>query len=73
MAGMTPSGNTGMFSGGGSNADFKKALNKVYAWYTGGFLTFVVILAIAEQMGLGRAMIGYIFWVQPFCSTLVLA
>jgi len=61
MAGMTPSGNTGMFSGGGSNADFKKALNKVYAWYTGGFITFVVILAIAEQMGLGRAMIGYIF------------
>ena len=61
MAGMTPSGNAGMFGGGGSNADFKKALNKVYAWYTGGFLTFVVILAIAEQMGLGRAMIGYIF------------
>ena len=27
MAGMTPSGNAGMFGGGGSNADFKKALN----------------------------------------------
>ncbi|WP_415836226.1 sodium:solute symporter family protein [Polynucleobacter antarcticus] len=58
---MTPSGDGSIFGGGGSNADFKKGLNKVYTWYTGGFLTFVVILAIAEQMGLSRAMIGYIF------------
>jgi len=62
MAEMTPSGKGSMFSSiGESNAEFKKQLNKVYGWYTGGFLTFVVILAIAEQMGLGRAMIGYIF------------
>ncbi|CAM3777583.1 sodium:solute symporter family protein [Polynucleobacter antarcticus] len=61
MAEMTPSGDGSIFGGGGSNADFKKGLNKVYTWYTGGFLTFVVILAIAEQMGLSRAMIGYIF------------
>jgi cation/acetate symporter len=62
MAEMTPSGKGSMFSSiGESNAEFKKQLNKVYGWYTGGFITFVVILAIAEQMGLGRAMIGYIF------------
>jgi cation/acetate symporter len=62
MAEMTPSGKGSMFSSiGESNAEFVKQLNKVYGWYTGGFITFVVILAIAEQMGLGRAMIGYIF------------
>lgn len=61
MAGMTPSGDSSMFGGGTSNADFKKGLNKIYTWYTGGFLAFVVVLAIAEQMGLTREYIGYIF------------
>ncbi|MFM2111349.1 MAG: hypothetical protein RLZZ271_9 [Pseudomonadota bacterium] len=44
-----------------SNAAFKKNLNKVYSWYIGGFVVFVVALAILEQMGLPRAWIGYIF------------
>jgi cation/acetate symporter len=44
-----------------SNAAFKKNLNKVYSWYIGGFIVFVVALAILEQMGLPRAWIGYIF------------
>ncbi|MCY7315061.1 MAG: cation acetate symporter [Rubrivivax sp.] len=44
-----------------ANAAFKKGLNKVYTWYTGGFLVFVVILAIAEQMGLSRGAIGIVF------------
>jgi cation/acetate symporter len=61
MAGMTPSGDGSIFGGGGSNADFRKGLNKVYTFYTGGFLAFVAVLAVAEQMGLSRAMIGYIF------------
>ena len=60
MAGMTPD-EGGMFSSSVSQKDFKKALNKVYAWYTGGFIAFVIVLAIAEQMGLSRAMIGYVF------------
>jgi cation/acetate symporter len=60
MAGMSPT------SGGGSvsaaaNAAFKKQLNKVYAWYTGGFIAFVVVLAVLEQMGLPRNWIGFIF------------
>jgi cation/acetate symporter len=60
MAGMSPdSGST--FSGGGSNAAFKKQLNKVYSWYVGGFVLFVLILGIAEQMGLTRNYIGYAF------------
>lgn len=44
-----------------SQSDFKKGLNKVYTWYTGGFITFVIILAILEQMGLSRNWIGYLF------------
>jgi cation/acetate symporter len=60
MAGMTPEGTGGLFSGG-SNAAFKSQLNKVYTWYTGGFILFVIVLAILEQMGMGRAMIGYCF------------
>jgi len=44
-----------------ANAAFKKGLNKIYGWYTGGFLAFVVVLAIAEQMGLSRGAIGIIF------------
>ncbi|MBE0547638.1 MAG: cation acetate symporter [Rubrivivax sp.] len=36
-------------------------LKKVYAWYTGGFVTFVILLAIAEQMGLSRQAIGIVF------------
>lgn len=40
---------------------FKKQLNKVYAFYTGGFIAFVIVLAILEQMGLNRDWIGFIF------------
>jgi cation/acetate symporter len=44
-----------------SNTAFKKQLNKVYAFYTGGFIAFVIVLAILEQMGLNREWIGFIF------------
>ncbi|HEY0857930.1 MAG TPA: sodium:solute symporter family protein [Albitalea sp.] len=44
-----------------ANRLFKKQLNKVYAWYTGGFLAFVLVLAVLEQMGLPRNWIGFIF------------
>jgi cation/acetate symporter len=43
------------------NRAFKSQLNKVYGWYTGGFIVFVVVLAILEQMGLSRQWIGFIF------------
>jgi len=56
----------GMFEHGAkidsaSTATFKSQLNKVYAWYTGGFLVFVLVLAVLEQMGLPRSWIGFIF------------
>jgi cation/acetate symporter len=57
---MTPESDGGMF-GASSNAAFRKQLNKVYGWYTGGFLIFIVALAILEQMGLPRNWIGFIF------------
>ncbi len=61
MAGMTPDSG-GAFGGSGqSNAAFKKQLNKVYGFYTLGFLAFIILVGIAEQMGMGRAMIGYVF------------
>jgi cation/acetate symporter len=51
--------------GAGSDKDanraFKQQLNKVYGWYTGGFLAFVIVLAIAESMGLSRQAIGIVF------------
>jgi len=54
----------GSTAGGGGAADnraFKKQLNKVYTWYTGGFIAFILILAVLEQMGLPRNWIGMIF------------
>ena len=60
MSGTTSEGTGGVFSAS-SNAAFKQQLNKVYAWYTGGFMIFVVALAILEQMGLPRNWIGYLF------------
>jgi cation/acetate symporter len=44
-----------------SQKAFKSQLKKVYTFYTGGFVLFVVALAILEQMGLPRATMGYVF------------
>ena len=60
MAGLSFEPETGV-SNKEANAAFKKGLNKVYGWYTGGFLAFVIVLAIAEQMGLSRGAIGIVF------------
>ncbi|MDO8280382.1 MAG: sodium:solute symporter family protein [Burkholderiaceae bacterium] len=48
-------------TGAAAHRAFKSQLNKVYGFYTGGFLFFVVILAILEQMGLSREWMGFIF------------
>ncbi len=44
-----------------TQTEFKSMLKRVYTWYTGGFIIFVAILAVLEQMGLSRTWIGYIF------------
>lgn len=41
--------------------EFRSAINRVYAWFAGGFLVFVLALALLEQMGLSRQWIGLIF------------
>jgi len=56
----TASGRGGVFSAGTQSA-FNTQLKKIYTWYAGGFILFVILLAIAEQMGLPRRWIGYIF------------
>ena len=44
----------GMFGHGGgtatadTNRAFKQQLNKVYSWYTGGFIAFIIVLAVLE-------------------------
>ncbi len=45
----------------GANRAFFNQLRKYYTWYTGGFLVFLFVLAIAEQLGLSRQYIGYAF------------
>ena len=45
----------------GSQKSFTRQLKKVYTFYTGGFIVFIIALAILEQLGLPRNWIGYIF------------
>ncbi len=44
-----------------SQTAFTNQLKKVYGFYTGGFAVFVILLGIAEQMGLSREVMGYVF------------
>jgi cation/acetate symporter len=44
-----------------TQAQFTQALKKYYSVYTGGFIAFVIILAIAEQLGMPNRWIGYAF------------
>jgi cation/acetate symporter len=61
MAGIPEASGTGGMFSATTNKGFKSQLKKVYTWYTGGFVAFVILLAIAEQMGLSRQWIGYVF------------
>jgi cation/acetate symporter len=60
MAGTSFNHDAGTMSAADSRA-FRKQLNKVYGWYTGGFVAFILVLAVLEQMGLPRNWIGFIF------------
>jgi cation/acetate symporter len=44
-----------------TQSQFFQQLKKYYSFYTGGFILFVVVLAILEQMGLPPKWIGFIF------------
>jgi cation/acetate symporter len=59
MAGMMET--KGGAPSAGSQKAFTAQLKKVYGFYTGGFIAFCILLGIAEQMGLTRAAMGYVF------------
>ncbi|MFN3543225.1 MAG: sodium:solute symporter family protein [Thiobacillus sp.] len=44
-----------------TQSQFFQQLKKYYSFYTGGFILFVIVLAILEQMGLPPKWIGFIF------------
>ena len=44
-----------------SQAEFFSSLKKYYSFYTGGFIAFVILVAILEQMGVPNKVLGYIF------------
>src|SRR6266496_2137866 len=44
-----------------SHTAFSSQLKKYYSFYTGGFILFLLTLAVAEQLGMSRAWIGYWF------------
>ncbi len=45
-----------------SGADaFYKQLGRMYATYTGGFIAFIILLAILEQLGTPNKVLGYLF------------
>ncbi|MEZ5821759.1 MAG: sodium:solute symporter family protein [Xanthobacteraceae bacterium] len=43
------------------SSDFLNNLGKVYGIYTGGFLAFVILIAILEQLGVPNKILGYLF------------
>ncbi|WP_127523593.1 sodium:solute symporter family protein [Mesorhizobium sp. Z1-4] len=43
------------------NGSFIQNLGRVYGLYTGGFLVFILLMAILEQMGVSAATIGILF------------
>src|SRR5512146_2647771 len=46
---------------GSLTSRFVSQLRRNYALYTGGFIGFVVLLSILEQMGVPNKLLGYIF------------
>ncbi len=44
---------------GGS--DFTSNLGKVYGIYTGGFVAFIILVALLEQLGVPNRILGYLF------------
>ncbi|MBS1136261.1 MAG: sodium symporter protein [Proteobacteria bacterium] len=44
-----------------TQAQFAASLKKYYSFYTGGFIAFIIVLAILEQMGASNKVLGYLF------------
>ena len=44
-----------------NNDDFINNLGRIYGIYTGGFLGFVIVIAILEQLGVPTSILGFMF------------
>ncbi len=44
-----------------SQKAFNRTLKRVYGFYTGAVVLFVIVFAILEQFGMSRSTIGYLF------------
>jgi len=44
-----------------TQSQFNAALKRYYSFYTGGFIAFVVIVGILEQLGVPNKILGYLF------------
>jgi len=44
-----------------TQSQFAANLKKYYTFYTGGFITFVIVVGILEQIGVPNKVLGYIF------------
>ena len=44
-----------------TQAQFYANLKKYYSFYTGGFIAFVIVVGILEQMGVPNKVLGYMF------------
>jgi cation/acetate symporter len=44
-----------------STKSFSAQLTRYYSFYTGGFIAFVILVAILEQMGVPNKILGYMF------------
>jgi cation/acetate symporter len=44
-----------------TQAQFNASLKKYYSFYTGGFVAFVIVVALLEQMGVPPKILGYVF------------
>ena len=42
-------------------SDFMRSLGRMYGLYTGGFVAFIVLLAVLEQVGVPNRVLGYLF------------
>jgi cation/acetate symporter len=45
---------------------FRNSLIRYYSFYTGGFIAFILLLAIAEALGLPKRWVGYCFLFSTF-------
>lgn len=70
MAGLANEGTGGVFSAD-SQSGFKKQLNKVYGFYTGGFIAFVIVLAVLEQWAFHVTGLVTFSWQPLFCFMVV--